>query len=177
MTDAVSAAPDGWASWLDPDERILWQGRPHAGIRIGPQTLLLAAFGLAFAGFALVWMAMAPGLMAAFGLIHLAAGLGVVAGAVLWGPFRRRHSVYSLSSRRAFIATDLPLQGRRLRSFPIGADAPIDFEPGPLSSIWFATETRRGSKGRSHEVKIGFERIPDGEAVLALIRQIQRGAA
>jgi hypothetical protein len=179
MSEATATAFDGWAPYLDPGERILWQGRPDAGMHIRPRNIVMAVFGTFFAGFALFWMAMAAqagGGFWLFGILHFAVGAGIVAGAFLWGPWLRRHSVYSLSDRRAFIATDMPVLGRRLKSWPIGPGSPIEFEDGALSTIWFASETRRRSKGGTYQVKIGFERIPDGRAVFGLIRQIQRGS-
>ncbi len=167
----------GWEGILDPDETILWQGRPDTGIHFRPAHLVTVIFGLAFAGFALFWMivaAAAGGGFWMFGLLHFAVGLGLTLGPFLWGPFRRRRTWYTLTDRRAFIATDLPLVGKRLKSYPLTGDRALDFLPGPPATIHFARETRQGSKGRRYQVPVGFEFIEDGEAVYRLMRDLQQ---
>ena len=181
MTTATAAEPrDGWDAFLDPGERIIWQGRPDGGFYLKPSNYVMALFGLAFAGFAFFWMVMAGqagGGFWAFGLLHFAVGVGLVVGAVYWGTFKRQRTWYSLSNQRAFIATELPVVGRRLKSWPITEDIPLAMDDGDLSNVWFASETRRRSKGGRYTVKIGFERIADGRDVYRLLRDVQRGEA
>ncbi|RMF36852.1 MAG: aspartate carbamoyltransferase catalytic subunit [Alphaproteobacteria bacterium] len=181
MTAFTRSQPrDGWSAYLDPGERIIWHGRPDGGFYVRPMNWAVAAIGIVFAGFALFWMrvaAEAGGGFWAFGLLHFAVGIGIAVGAIWWGSFKRRRSWYALSNARAFIASELPLIGRRLKSWPITADTPITLDDGALSNVWFASETRRGSKGRSYTVKIGFERIRDGREVYRLMRKVQRGQA
>jgi len=167
----------GWENILDADETVLWQGRPDRKIvwKIGHAFTFL--FGLAFAAFALFWMVMASsagGGFWMFGLIHFSVGIGMAFLPPFWGAWRRRHTWYTLTDRRAFIATDTPFIGRRLKSYPIESDTSIDFAPGDPATIHFAHETRRTKNG-SRRVDIGFERIEDGEAVYRMIRDIQRG--
>jgi hypothetical protein len=168
-------APAEWQGILDPGEQILWQGRPDGRVVLGLDTLLTGVFGLAFAGFALVWMvlaAQAGGFFWAFGLIHFAVGLGLAVGAPLWSAFRRRRTWYTLSDRRAFIATDLPLAGCRLEQVPITPATPVTLVDADPPTIHLAQ--RPGRRGRP--APVGFERIAEGRAVLALIRQVQRAA-
>ncbi len=167
----------GWDTILDKGERILWQGRPDTAIHIGPANIATIIFGAAFAGFALFWMIMASqagGTFWMFGLIHFAVGLGVMLGPILWGPFQRARTWYTLTDRRAFIATDLPIIGKRLKSYPITRDTIIDYRPGTPATVHFAQETRRGSNGRRFQVPVGFRFIADGDEVYARIRDIQR---
>jgi hypothetical protein len=169
---------DGWAAWLDPGERILWEGRPDGAFHVGIGNLVGTVFGLFFTGFSIFWMTMAAqagGFFWMFGLIFFFVGLGVAGNALFGNTWKRRHSWYALSNRRAFIATDLPFVGRRLNSWPVTAETMIEFDEGERSSLWFARETRRRSKGGTYTVRHGFERIADGRAVLALLRRVQRG--
>jgi len=181
MTPPANTAangPAGWAAILDPDETIQWQGRPDARVTWKLAYIATFLFGLAFAGFALFWMVMASqagGGFWMFGLIHFSAGLGIAIGPPFWSAFSRRHTWYTLSNRRAFIATDKPFIGRRLKSYPITDETSIDYEPGPLATLHFAQETRRTKNG-SRQVPIGFERISDGDEVYRQVREIQRGA-
>ena len=116
-------------------------------------------FGLAFAGFALFWMIMAAqagGLFWAFGLIHFSVGLGIAFAPPFWNAWRRRHTWYTLTNRRAFIATDMPVRGRRLQSYPISRDTVLAYDAQDPATIHFAHEYRRGRERlnpRRHRVR------------------------
>ena len=168
-------APADWEGILDTGEKILWQGRPDAKIVFRPANIVTFLFGLVFAGFALFWMIMASaagGFFWAFGLIHFSVGLGLSFGAIFWGVFVRRHTWYTLTDRRAFIATDMPIGRRSLKSYPITDHTVLDFAPGDPASVWFADEVRR-NKNASIGKKIGFERIANGEEVYRMFRDSQ----
>ncbi|MBR9842626.1 MAG: aspartate carbamoyltransferase catalytic subunit [Rhodobacteraceae bacterium] len=167
---------DPWAGILDEGETILWQGRPDGAVTFGVTNIMTALFGLAFAGFALFWMVMAAqvgGFFWMFGLIHFSVGLALAAGPIFWDAFRRRHSWYTLTNRRAFIATDLPLKGRNLESYPLTAETPLSLVDGPPTTVYFAAGLRRGHNGKKQHTKIGFERIDEGREVYRMMRQIQ----
>ncbi len=112
-----------------------------------------------------------------FGLIHFSVGLGIFWKSLFGATRRRRNTWYTLTDRRAFIATKSARKGRELKGFPITPETRIAFEDGPPATIDFARERRKGNKGRSYTVSIGFERIADGQKVLALLRQAQRREA
>ena len=134
----------GWEGILDKNEKILWQGRPDAKLRLRASKLVGVVFGLVFAGFALFWMiaaSFAGGFFWMFGLLHFFVGLGVAAGALYGSSWRRKHSWYTLTDRRAFIATDMPFRGRSLKSYPITRDTILDFDGGSHFDFlsWSAT--------------------------------------
>ena len=169
----------GWEGILDKDEKILWQGRPDAKVRLRLSKLAGFVFGLFFAGFALFWMVMASmagGFFWMFGLLHFFVGLGVAFGALLGSSWRRKHSWYTLTDRRAFIATDLPFRGRSLKSYPITRETMLDFDGGDPATIHFNHELRRRKNGHT-KVAVGFERIKDGAEVYRLMRGIQESLA
>ena len=169
----------GWEGILDNDEQIIWQGRPDGGISVKPGNIVAFLFGLLFAGFALFWMIMASsagGYFWMFGLIHFAVGAGISGSALYWPAFKRQRSWYTLTNKRAFIAVELPLVGRSLKSYPINEDTVLNFVDGDLATIHFATERRRG-KNSSYTVNIGFERIKNGRDLYAKFREVQKNAA
>ena len=171
------APQSGWEGLLDPGETILWQGRPGARIRLGIGDIVLMVFGTFFAGFALVWMALVSGvggLFWVFGMIHFMVGLGIICWPLLGRPYLRRHTWYTLTDARAFIATELPLKGKQLKSYAITPDNQLTLEDGPPGSVIFASEWRRGKKG-SYETRIGFHDIDEARKVYGLMRGIQRG--
>lgn len=172
---------EGWDGVLMPGEEILWQGRPDAAFQFGAAQFATALFGLFFAGFATVWMLLAStggGYFWTFGLIHFSVGIGLAIGAFVYAPWRRRHTWYTLTNRRAFIATDLPFAGRKLRSWPIDADTGISHDGGDPATVHFAQEFIQTKNG-TRTVPIGFERISEGELVhrmMAGIRDRRRAA-
>ena len=170
---------DAWNGLLDAGETIVWQGRPDTDFALpGPGKIFELIFGLAFAGFALFWMIMAAqagGGFWAFGLPHFSVGVGIIFHAIGWDRFRRQRTWYTLTDRRAFIATDLPLMGKRLKSYPITSEMSLELVDAPLPSVYFASETRRTKNG-TLTVRHGFERIADGRDVYRRIRDIQAKA-
>jgi hypothetical protein len=169
---------DQWAGILDPNEKIIWQGRPDGGFAIKVSNMLTALFGLVFAGFALFWMISASqgdGNFWMFGLLHFSVGFGLLLHALFWPTYKRRNSWYTLTDQRAFIAVNIPLRGKSLKSYPITADTSLELTDTALSSVNFAEEIKRG-KNKSYTVPIGFERLTDGRDVYRLMRKIQAKA-
>ncbi|MEQ9694167.1 aspartate carbamoyltransferase catalytic subunit [Shimia sp. SDUM112013] len=167
---------DGWDGILDADERILWQGRPDGDLVLDPANLVSLIFGLFFAGFALFWMVMAAqggGAFWMFGLLHFCVGLLIALGPIFGGAFIRRRTWYTLTDRRAFVATKLPVKGKTLDSYPIDSDTRISFDDTTLSTIHFA-HGRRYVGAHRRIGPIGFERIADGREVYRMIRDIQK---
>ena len=175
-TDAEIKDPS-WDGILDAGERILWQGRPDTAISIGPKSIGVAGFGVFFAGFALFWMIMASnagGYFWMFGLLHFAVGAGIVFAAVFRTAYLRKRTWYTLTNKRALIATLLPVKGKGLKSYPITSETQLDFRDEDPATIFFSQDTRRG-KNRTYVVNIGFERIEDGREVYGILRRIQGG--
>lgn len=168
----------GWEGILDADETILWQGRPGTRVVWKTSHIIPFVFGMFFAGFALVWMIMAssaPGPFWMFGLIHFCVGIGLAVGPQFYSAWRRRHTWYTLTNQRAFIATDSPLEDRSLKSYVINAETKLEFESGIPASIYFDHEYRSGKNG-ARKIPIGFERIQDGEKVYRMLRNVQKDA-
>lgn len=168
--------PSAWQGILDDNEEILWQGRPDGAVIWKPSNFLTLIFGLFFSGFALFWMmqaAKAGGVFWMFGLIHFTAGLSIAIGPPFYSAWRRRHTWYTLTDRRAFIATDMPVLGRKLESYPIDASTILTYQAGDPATLYFAKKTKRGKNG-TYTVDVGFERILDGADVYRQFRQIQK---
>jgi hypothetical protein len=176
---------DRWEDFLDPGEKLLWQGAPAPGLRITLPMVGLSLFGLPFLaaglgtfGFGLVQLlggrSLAEGGTGLF-LIAFSAPFAGVGGLMVFGTWYKaahRRVRYALSTRRAYVATSW--WKRRLESYPISPDTPLELERGPTDSIWFRTETRPNSDTTT---RVGFENITEGERVYALLRRIQRGEA
>lgn len=167
-----------WNNHLFEGEEIIWQGRPDQNtLGLAPMEIFRAIFGTFFAGFAFFWMIMASragGAFWAFGLLHFGAGVGLVLWSVFGGRFVRRSTWYTLTNKRAFIASDLPFKGRSLKSYSITDKTEVEYVEGPLPSLMFATITKRTNNGYT-TVPIGFEYLHDGVDVQRLIRDVQQG--
>lgn len=178
MPDDVSDSMHEWFGILQTGERIIWQGRPSGQLRLRLGDYPIILFGLFFSGFALFWMSMASragGGFWMFGLIHFSAGLALTTAPLIWRPFIRRRTFYTLTDRRAMIASDLPVRGRRLDIYPIDRMSKLSLDPGSPGSVWFARKSSWATFNRSAHV--GFELIPDAARVFGLIaRQEEKQA-
>ncbi|WP_425101544.1 aspartate carbamoyltransferase catalytic subunit [Tropicibacter sp. S64] len=183
MRAAAQPAPPGWEGLLDPGEEILWQGRAGTGLSLPNPEPMRHVIGVFFVGFSLFWMNLTadiagnvPGpvkVFPAFGLIFFFIGLWNAGLFVLWDAFKRSRTTYTLTNRRAFIATDLPVQGKTLSSYPIDRSSVLEFHGDDPGSIWFGERTVRTKNG-SRTRRIGFEQIDDARTVYRLLRDIQQ---
>lgn len=179
MTDAAPpSVPAGWDGVLQPGERILWQGRPDATFTLRGHSKVLMLVGGLFSAVALVFIAVGvtQGIVAfmVFPLVHLAVGLGLLVGAPMWRSYRWRNTWYTLTDRRAIIATDHWPKGRDLRLYPLGPDTPLAIATRPMPVVQFANVHIRTKHGTRLQ-PLGFERIPDAEAVFEMISAIKQG--
>ncbi|SHJ02748.1 hypothetical protein [Wenxinia saemankumensis] len=200
LTDPPAAAgpaptpPAGWEDILAPGERILWQGRPRAGIDWGRILSVEAVFGLVFAGFGLLWTGMAasmapPGdapalfsIFPLFGLIFVAIGLHQAIGRHVLDAWRHGRTWYTLTDRAAYIATQ-SLGRRNLRCIETGDWEDLRLEDGDPGTVWFARDRhqrparRRNGRmrpARSWTTPVGFRRIDDARRVFGLMRRQMR---
>ena len=166
----------GWEGILEPGEEILWQGRPDAAPRWGDLKPRRVLFGLFYAGFALFWMAMAGGmvwggpmgggpfaLFPLFGIPFLIVGLNVMGGHVIWDAFRRARTWYTVSDRRAFVATNL-FGLKRLKGVRVNADTPMELSGDVPPSL--RVGPRMGDR-------VVFEHVADARDAFRHLRAVQ----
>ncbi|MDE3240229.1 MAG: aspartate carbamoyltransferase catalytic subunit [Paracoccaceae bacterium] len=170
----------GWDQILEPGERIVWQGRPDRGLHFDGFSPVQTIFGLVFAGFALSLVhngigAMAEGglgfLFPLVGLIFFGVGLNLAGAHYLVDVWKRGRTVYSLSTRRAFIATNF-FGVKRLKSWQIDPSTVIDLKDGALQSVGFT-----GSRTALNAPRASFDYLDDAREVLVLMRKVQAGTA
>ncbi len=184
---APAPVPPEWRGLLDPGEEIIWQGRPVAGIDGNDFSPGRSAMGVVMTGFAIFWLsklhamrvprdaAWLEAFMSLFGLMFVALGLREAGGYILLNALKRGRTYYTLTNRRAFIARTSLLGRKSLKSYPIDAGTVLDYDGAEPATIHFATETRKGQKGRTYSVPIGFERVRDGRALYRAMRDVQTG--
>src|SRR5258708_21792082 len=94
---------------LQPDEQLLWYGRPQQGIRFAPQDVFQLPFSLLWGGFAIFWetkvlsLRGAPWFFAIWGIPFVGMGLYLIAGRFFVDRARRACTYYGLTSRRAIL--------------------------------------------------------------------------
>lgn len=187
------SAPRGWEGILAEGETVLWQGRPAPGVRLGDFVGFPLVFGLLFAGFAAVWIALARtaargdvfDLFPLFGVPFLLIGLYLAFGLPFGRDYLRRRSWYTLTDRAAYIATEI-LGRRRLHAVPIDAMNILELEDDAPGTVLFRREIRtsrgiaRGTgptvsrHARAGVQDTGFERIAEARAVFRLIADRRR---
>jgi hypothetical protein len=175
-----------WDSYLQPGERILWEGAPLPGIRNRGRLVFLSLFGLPFllgGIFGTVvslrhifWLG-----EVGIGLVTLAvsAVVGLVGYALVvhqWTEAATAHrsTRYAVSTRCAYIAR----QGRKraLECYPILAKTALEVEHCQgYDNVWFHTRIEDGSEGGLSTSRIGFEGIRDGTEAYRHLRSIQTG--
>ena len=171
----MTAAP-GWDDLLDTGEEILWQGRPDTALVFDANGLITSAFGIAFLLGALLWLDFALTHTAGLGVFSvvfpligvLFTGVGgyLVAGHYYASAYRRRNTWYTLTTKRAYVATAVFGQ-RSLKSWAVTPALTMSLTDDTPASIWFDPGAR--------PQRVGFERIADARAVLAMMHRIQRG--
>ncbi|MDO6458337.1 hypothetical protein Q4560_12875 [Celeribacter halophilus] len=168
---------EGWADILHPGERVLWQGQPDQSIQWRGPAIPFAFFGVTFAVFALLWMVKTylSGGYWLFGLFQFCTGLVITAAPLLIGPFIARRTWYSLSSRRAFFANDLPFSGKTLLALDLRPSLGVEFDGKDPGTIRFQGRAEP-IIGRQFDSAPAFAQLPDARTVYGLIRDIQKGS-
>jgi len=108
-----------------------------------------------------------------FGLLHFSVGFYLLVGIHFWKAHTRRRTHYTLTNKRAFIATNPVFGKRSLNSHLIGSHNEISLHEGETSDVYFAKEVRRMNRSQGVETPFGFEDIHEGRKVFALLREVQ----
>ena len=183
----IITEPDAfWKDILDPDEELIWSGRPDHGWRMRRQIWLIAFIAACLVGvsalalFAASNDGNAPTWVFGFfgGLLVL--GLGLMPWILYRDRVVRRRTRYALTNRRAIIVeTTSP---RKVRYYPAVESNRLllsQYADG-LSIVYFKDEhimVRGGTVASREPLEIGFDFIPDGHDVLQHMRELGFGNA
>ena len=171
------------ANSLDLEERIIWVGRPTSRLfATSWYDFLIIPFGLIFAGAALMFQvtAVSTGHIFPFFFVipHLFIGIYIAGGRFFVSRYFRKNMTYAVSNRRAYILSRA-FSGRFIQK-PLTKSVSIDYSPGQEATIRLdpGGGNHLSMQWRlfwpSHTGSFEFFRIPDGETVMALLRQVQR---
>jgi hypothetical protein len=180
MNAAPETVPEGWEGILSPGERILWQGRPEGRFTLRGHSFILIGVGAIFSAVALLFISVGLSLgdlvFTLFPMVHLTVGLGLMVGPPFWRTYVWRNTWYTLTDRRAIIATDIWPKGRDLSLYDVGPDSPLLLVERPWPGVHFAMRHSRGKHG-VRVVPFGFERLADAKAVFDMMTTIKQGKA
>jgi hypothetical protein len=184
----MADARDAWDAYLQPGERILWEGSPLPGIRNRGRLVFLSLFGIPFLIFGLggtgvglrhvfwkgdVWIGL---ITLALGLIFALVGYTLVVHQWIDAARAHRTTRYALSNRSAYVARTS--RRRALESYPILPATALELEhAGGYDNLWFHAKRERDSDGDLTTTRIGFEGIAEGTKVYQLMRGIQTGSS
>jgi hypothetical protein len=177
----------GWDPYLQPDERILWEGAPLPGIRNRMRLAFLSLFGVPFFLFGVGGTAVALRhifwlgevgigvITLALSLIFAVIGYALVIGQ--WTEAAKAHRTirFAVSTRCAYITR---LGARRsLECYPILPKTALELDHcDGYDNVWFHSRSETDSDGALSTTRIGFEGIKDGAEVYRILRGIQTGA-
>jgi hypothetical protein len=179
-----------WSDYLDPDERLLWTGRPAQGMRYTLKKIVVSLALLFSFVFLIFWITKATQLFSSESASSATCNCDFIYSFFDWpfvlfglfaifGPFfldraRRAKTHYALTDHRALIiVTDKEVN---LKSWPIGPETIVEYKASVEATIYFAAEIKTDRDGDKLLLRAGFDLIQDGEKVYRLIRQIQTGA-
>lgn len=140
--------------YLQPGERVLWTGRPAAGLRLGPRDAFLVPFSIFWLGFVAFWewsvlRGSGSPIMLLFGAVMLVFGLFFLIGRFFVDAAVRGGTVYAVTDRRALIVRRF--FGERLLSAPLGGQLRLKGRNGDRGTLEFGPqmdilETFRGRR-------------------------------
>lgn len=175
----------GWADYLDPDERVLWEGAPVRRLFLlrGIDTFLIP-FSLVWGGgvFGIAVTAFSSGVSGPPDFILLLFALVAVyitVGCFFVDQYVRRPAVYALTTKRAVIAERA--FGRSLRSYALNQGADIYLSDCRIGSVSFGEQTgflgNLAAFGMWHgsDGSFTFRGLREPVAVYKIARQIARG--
>jgi PH (Pleckstrin Homology) domain-containing protein len=184
-----SQMPAELARELSGDERVLWYGRPLAGVRLRGSDALGIPFSLLWGGFAIFWETLvirqgAPLLFLLWGIPFVAVGLYLIAGRFFFDAWRRSRTAYAVTSERVFIVSGglrpsvitlrlatLPAVSLSERRAGVGT---ISFGSG--SGLAAAIAGMQGWPGAARQLGPQLELLPNARSVYETIQEAQRDA-
>ncbi len=127
---------------LEPDEQLLWAGRPRLGVLLRPSDAFMIPFSLVWGGFAFVWEYLALSSeepwFGLFGIPFVLAGWHLMVGRFIADARLRRTLFFGVSTRRIIVVSgdegedviSLPLASLREPQLTVRADGSgtIEFE-------------------------------------------------
>ena len=107
----IETLVDQVSNELRPGEHLLWSGRGDPSVIFGRSDALLVPFTLLWGGFAIFWTVSAVSsgagpIFLVFGSVFSLVGVYVIVGRFFVKVYRKKHTAYAVTDRRAFLTTN-----------------------------------------------------------------------
>ena len=140
----MTGTPQPVRTWLQPDERVLWQGRPIVRSYVLRGAWYVIPFSVLWAGFAFFWEFMvvtggAPSFFAIWGIPFVLIGLYMLVGRWWVAAREAANSAYAITDRRVLILSGAfrrNFAALELRNMP---GAHVDYGSNGTGSITFGS--------------------------------------
>jgi hypothetical protein len=176
---------------LRPDEQLLWLGRPDPRLWFTGADVFLVPFSVLWCAFATLFeVAESRGgaFFAALGVPFIAAGLYLVVGRFFYKHYRKKRTVYGVTTQRALVAVgarpvlfaDWPGRPMTIRRSRDGTHASVTVEATGLTALALAAEGWAGKRSYVHantglsfgtDLQVAFYDVADAAAMLAALDQ------
>jgi hypothetical protein len=177
----MELAPAEIRERLEPQERVLWWGRPKGGIRFRLIDLFLVPFSLLWGGVAFFWETTAirqdaPLLFKLFGIPFVVLGVYLVVGRFFFDAWRRARIHYAVTPKRILILSRTSLKSVELRQL---AELGLKESRDGSGSLTFGPQLALSQWMNNFSVWGGapavptFESISDAAQVHATVRRAQ----
>lgn len=181
----------GWSEIFYDGEKLLWEGRPSTRIfllSLGDKYRLILAvlwvffliyfYNQSFDDGALVLVRFFQGLPLWALALFIIGVIYFTTARWFLDSYQRRHTVYAISNKRAFIAKSA--FGRKLDHIPIVPTMKIDLATGDLGAITFREEKsifKNWNKWGVEDGSFTFRGLGEPEKVYAVIEKLQKRQA
>lgn len=162
-----------WDEFLDDGETVLWQGQPKPVIRMDSNAKIGLALGSVFVLYYIIgtivrWPEI-PMVQVVINLVMTCVGLWLMYEATLRQIVRRKRTWYTVTNKRAFVATDPVFDERKLAVHPITPQTPLTRKD---DGILFGKTTLKTWLGQ-RKVPIGFFCLEDPDLVMSHLKTAQ----
>jgi len=182
---------------LRPGEQLLWCGKPDHRLWFTGADLYLIPFSVLWCSFAIFWEAGASSggpFFAVWGVPFIAIGLYMVVGRFFYKHYRKKQTVYGITTQRALVAVgarslaDAPWahQPVTIRRSQDGTHASVILENTGMTERGFGWRSRGismpGNTGleyfpsRGSSPQVAFYDVADAAAMLAALDQARGGS-
>ena len=174
---------------LSGNERLLWYGRPLAGVRLRGSDAVGIPFSLMWGGFAIFWETMvirrgAPLMFKLWGIPFVAVGLYLILGRFLFDAWRRSRTAYAVTNERVIILSgglrpsvlSLRLATITAVSLSEGRAGVGTISFGGGSGVAAGLGGMQGWPGAARQLGPQFELVANGRSVYETIQTAQRDA-
>lgn len=177
---------------LRSGERVIWKGKPAAGIKLRGSDAFLIPFSLLWGGFAIFWEVMAVTqtlkdraenfVFPLFGVPFVLIGLYVIFGRFIFDAKSREKTEYAITNQRVIIKSGL--FSKKIKIINVSSMPEISFTEksdgtgtitfGESSSSFYGFMRGFNWPGMPYAQAPAFEMISDVRTVYELIQKVQR---